>query len=170
MVLNNISHTFTATETSGALVVFGHATAAANGVYLKHSDSDSYYNVLNTNYTVAKVSNLWTLSNAGVLATEASSTTRPQAGVWDNCQVLSAVSRSQTSDVLVVLSIVMSGGTDGGLAAFAWKGMVQPYSLGPETVAVCDTKQVYGPVADSVAAIAGSPGVSVVLSADIIPA
>ena len=164
MNLGKYARTFSATSTTTALVVTGHATAAGNGVYITGDSGTTY---TNGTYTVKAVSGIWGIYDGSTLVcAESAATARPQGGSWADCSVLEAnpVTLSSTA---VVLSLVMTGGADGGLVSFIGDGIEQKYSLQPETVAVCDTKQVFQA---GTLYLAGTPGTSAQLSYDTISA
>lgn len=163
MNLSKLSTVFSATTTAGTLIVAGHATAAVNGVYTT-SDSGTTYS--NGTHTFKTSSSKWGIYNGNTLIVEESAVTaRPQGGAWVGCFVMEATALAVTSPI-VVISLVMTGGSEGGCVAFNGDGITQLYSLAPETVAVNDTKQIF--TTGSIY-VAGVPGTSAQLSYDTLP-
>ena len=167
MNLSKLATVFSETATADTLLVAGYATTAGvNGIYTRDSSTDTYSN---GTYTIKTASLKWGIySGSTLIVEESDATARPQGGTWAACNVLEAAALSIASNTTaVVLSLVMTGGADGGFVAFNGDGITHLYSLAPETVAVNDTRQVF--TSGSIY-VAGAPGTSAQLSYDTVSA
>lgn len=164
MNLTKLAKIFSATATADNLLVVGHATAAVNGVYTT-SDSGTTYS--NGTHTFKTASSKWGIYNGSTLVSEeATATSRPQGGVWSDCDVLEAVSLTVASGTVVVaLSLMMSGGVAGGALAQYADGIWQVYSAGANETICVDARQVF--TAGDIY-FGGSDGAAMRLSYDVV--
>lgn len=164
MNLSKLSKVFSGSSTADAILVVGHATAAVNGVYTTADNGTTY---TNGTYTIKTASSVWGIYNGSTKVTEeAAATSRPQGGVWADCNVLEAVSLTVASGTVVVaLSLMMSGGVAGGAMAQYADGIAQVYSAGASETICVDARQVF--TAGGIY-FGGSDGVAMRLSYDVV--